>query len=191
MVIVPSLMSSILSWGWDPSTVQPTLWHVPRISFTVPTVTNTTCLHGKVAQISTLKMETATYQTGFVPWTVASLSSLFLWSAPWSGHHCALLKRKPQWTTIHVELCASCYLCTVFNNSPFHTSVFRIRLGKKNCSMSCLKRQRLGVLYSHTEKTTIVTKDTVLHVNNTPGPHVVHFLHNPLALVTCCRADKG
>lgn len=36
MVRVPALISSILSWGLAPSTVQPTDWHVPRISFTVP-----------------------------------------------------------------------------------------------------------------------------------------------------------
>ena len=36
MVIEPSLTSSILSCGCDPSTVHPTDWHVPRISFTVP-----------------------------------------------------------------------------------------------------------------------------------------------------------
>lgn len=36
MVIEPSLTSSILSCGCDPSIVHPTDWHVPRISFTVP-----------------------------------------------------------------------------------------------------------------------------------------------------------
>lgn len=30
------MISSIRSWGGLPSTVQPTDWHVPRISFTVP-----------------------------------------------------------------------------------------------------------------------------------------------------------
>lgn len=36
IVRVPSLISSILSWGWESSTVQPTDCAVPRISFTVP-----------------------------------------------------------------------------------------------------------------------------------------------------------
>ena len=36
MTRVPSLMSSTLSCGCAPSTVHPTLWHVPSISLTVP-----------------------------------------------------------------------------------------------------------------------------------------------------------
>ena len=36
ITMVPSLISSILSWGCDPSTVHPTDWAVPSISFTVP-----------------------------------------------------------------------------------------------------------------------------------------------------------
>lgn len=40
MVTLPSLIWSTMSWGWEPSTVQPTDWQVPRISFTVPAQTH-------------------------------------------------------------------------------------------------------------------------------------------------------